>query len=432
MNENTPPSLPDAGPPAEKTPAPAGIAGLGAAVLAGTAASAPPEATEEGASAPTGASRPAETVSPAATPGSAATPGPADPSCRINPRWGSAAAGIAAERCATGRGGGSGHAAPPSGPGEGSGPAHPGGFAPRGGSWVWLPGGFAPERPWSERHPVLFWGGVLLLLLLVFCWGRFSSQFTGARGPSLAVIEVEGMILDATDTVSWIEDVRKDSSCLGAVVRINSPGGAVGPSQEIYAALKRLSESKPVVASMGALGASGGYYVALGADTIFANPSTLTASIGVKMQVPNFEGLMHTLGVSETTLTTGRLKDAGSSWRDMKPEEEAYLRGLIEDMYEEFIAAVARERNLPLADVRPLADGRAMTGRQAHAVRLVDELGDFYAAVETLKERCKAEDDIPLVQAPEKPVSLLVRLMESTMNAFLERKAAAEQPVFLY
>lgn len=300
------------------------------------------------------------------------------------------------------------------------------------GVWVWLPQGPGPKVPWSKRHPVLFWGGIIVLLGLAFAWGRVhgTSSFTG---PKIAVINIEGMILDSGPTVAWMEKIRKDPGYKGAVVRINSPGGAVGPSQELYAGIKRLAASKPVAASMGALAASGGYYVALGADELFAGPSTLTASIGVKMQLPNIEGLMRTIGVSEKTLSTGRLKDAGNAWREMSPEEEAYFRSILNDMFDEFVGTVAKERKMPLTEVRKLADGRAMTGRQALEAGLVDTLGDFHAALESVRERSNlAPGEAVLEEGPEKPASMLTDLLKSVLETAIGHSASVEQPLFMY
>jgi len=309
---------------------------------------------------------------------------------------------------------------------------------PSGGSWIWRPdhtqGGMERKRPWRNRHPVLFWGGALLLLFLVFGLGRLSGQDPFKRGPRIAVIQVDGMILDTEEIVAFIERVRKNSAFKGAVLRINSPGGAVGPSQELYAAVKRLNKYKPVVASLSTVAASGGYYVALGAHGIIAGPSSLTASIGVRMQVPNFEGLMRTIGISETTLTTGELKGAGSSWRDMKPEEESYFQALITDMYEEFISTVVRERQLSPEQARVVADGRAMTGRQALEAGLVDELGDFHAAVNKTKKLAgmEAGDKVTLVRGPDKRKRLISRLLGSALHALREESWAAQQLVFIY
>lgn len=371
---------------------------LGAAVAAAGAGAGPESRTTSGGS-------------PASAEAATAT-GSGDEKPPVNPKWGRAVAGQ-------------------SGGGAGAGPP-PGGSVPPGGAWVWFPQGVEQKRSWRKRHPILFWGGIILILLTVFGWGRLSKQDTLITGPKIAVINLEGLILDGGGVLTWIEDVGKDDSYKGAVVRINSPGGAVGPSQELYAAIKRLARSKPVVASMGALAASGGYYAALGADEILAGPSTLTASIGVKMQVPNIEGLMRTVGISEKTLATGKLKDAGSSWRAMSEEEESYFRALLTDMYDEFVETVARERELDPEKVKALADGRAMTGRQALAAGLVDALGDQFEAVRRVKERAGIIGKVRLVEGPEKPSSYLSDLLKSTLESVLNQRAAVEQPLFLY
>ena len=303
-----------------------------------------------------------------------------------------------------------------------------------GGAWLWLPQGVEPRRSWPKRHPVLFWGGVILLLLFIFSAGRLSTLDYPMLGNKLAIINVEGVILDSTKVVGWIEQVEKDETFKGALIRINSPGGAVGPSQEIYSALKRLQKIKPVVASMGALAASGGYYIALASDEIFAGPSTLTASIGVKMQVPNMEGLMRTLGISEKTLATGALKDAGSAWREMTPEEEAYFTALLEDMNEEFVMTVAKERDINTNRVRTLADGRAMTGRQAVRAGLVDSLGDQHDALVSLKGLCEIDVKAPvsLVPGPDTSAGFVKEFLLSLFRESMKESMVREQPVFLY
>lgn len=305
---------------------------------------------------------------------------------------------------------------------------------PDGGAWQWVPHGMEPKKPWRKRHPILFWGGVLLVLFLVFSFGRYGKDETPLSGPKIAVIALDGMILDSQRVVGFIDLVRGDSSIAGAVVRINSPGGGVGASQEIYAALKRLNTAKPLIASMGSVAASGGYYAALGAREIFAGPSSVTASIGVKMQIPNFQGLMKTVGVSEKTLTTGRLKDAGSSWREMTAAEESYFKALISDMYDEFVNTVAQERKVPVQQIRAIADGRAMTGRQALDAGLVDTLGDFYDALARVKSLCgiDAKEKVRLVKGPEDKVSYLNDLLGSVVRSAIQESQMAQQPIFMY
>ena len=404
--------------------------GLGGAVAAGRAAS---SQDDTGRVAPSGMDAERAAAAPGTggrSPQSSQSGQPGQPGEKgaPNPRWGRAAYGGASTEWA-----GQGSNAFPGAPGGGNVPPNvPPGMA-QGGAWLWLPRGVEQKRPWRKRHPVLFWGGVLLVLALVFGWGRMSGEESPLGGPKIAVINVDGIILDADDIVAFMEKVRKDDSYKGAVLRINSPGGAVGPSQEIYQAAKRLGAQKPLVASMGSLAASGGYYAALGAETILAGPSTLTASIGVKMQIPNIEELMRTIGISEKTLTTGALKDAGSSWREMSPEEEAYFMALLTDMYEEFIETVARERDMPLDKVRALADGRAMTGRQALAAGLVDGMGDRQEAVRRVKSMAGlAAEPVRLVSGPEKPGGYLSDLLKSAMNGVLNERAGMEQPRFFY
>jgi protease IV len=166
------------------------------------------------------------------------------------------------------------------------------------------------------------------------------------------------------------------------VIRINSPGGVVGPSQELYDALRRLRQGgKPVVASMGAVAASGGYYVAVAADRIYANPGTLTGSIGVIMQMANLEQLMKKVGVDYVVVKAGALKDVGNPARPMTPEERRVLQALLDDVHAQFIGAVAEGRKLDRAQVMQFADGRIFSGTQAKALQMIDELGGLEDAV---------------------------------------------------
>jgi protease-4 len=288
------------------------------------------------------------------------------------------------------------------------------------------------KKKWRRRHPVLFWTGLLTLVLALGHAAHWAVNGPLA-GPRIAVVNIDGLILDADDVTQWLETIRRDSSVLAVVVRVNSPGGAVTPSQELYRAIKRTAEIKPLVISMGAVAASGGYYAALGGREIFANPSTLTASIGVKLQIPNLEGLMRTIGITEKTLTTGNLKDAGSPFHSLSPEEDAYFQGLIRDMFEEFLATVILERKLSPEQARAVADGRAMTGRQALKAGLVDRIGDYRDALARAGELGQfppgAEPD--LVIGPEKPRSLVREILGVILDLRIDRSAAG-QPIFLY
>ncbi|MDR1490123.1 MAG: signal peptide peptidase SppA [Desulfovibrio sp.] len=303
---------------------------------------------------------------------------------------------------------------------------------PPGEAWLRVPLGPEPKKPWRKRHPFLFFLFLMVLLGAVFSAGVIIGDGKALK-PSIAVINLEGLILDSGAITRFIAKILADPNVKGAVLRINSPGGAVGPSQEIFASVKRLAHVKPLAASMGAVAASGGYYAALGAKKIFANPSTLTGSIGVKMQIPNLGGLLSTIGVSEKTLTTGKLKDTGNITREMRPEEEEYLRALLKDMYDEFVDSVSRERSLPKDRVLETADGRALTGRRALELGLVDEMGDINDALRYVQTQCGLLDgEFKIVYGPKKKTSLLAEFADALLETVVSRSREAEQVQFMY
>jgi protease-4 len=200
-------------------------------------------------------------------------------------------------------------------------------------------------------------------------------------GQKVAIVRIEGPIVDSKETIDEIKGYLKNSSVKAIVLRVDSPGGAVAPSQEIYEEVKRASKQKKVVASMGTVAASGGYYISSPATKVFANPGTLTGSIGVIMEIPNIEGLMDKIGVKTEVIKSGKHKDMASIFRKMKEEDRKILQGVIEDVHEQFIIAVAEGRRLPIEKVREIADGRVFTGRQAKEIGLVDELGNLEDAI---------------------------------------------------
>jgi protease-4 len=232
----------------------------------------------------------------------------------------------------------------------------------------------------------LFAFGVVLAIVL---WGDPAGLGLGGR---VAQVDVEGLIVDGDRVVRELRRYGDDPTIRAVVVRIQSPGGVVGPTQEIHDAVRDLRRrGKPVVASMGAVAASGGYYLAVAADRIVANPGTLTGSIGVIMQLPEVEGLLKKVGVRYEVLKAGRLKDAGSFSRPMAAEERAVLQGLLDDMHDQFITAVAEGRHLDAARVRVLADGRVYSGRQARDLGLVDALGGLEEAIRLAGELGQVE-----------------------------------------
>lgn len=221
----------------------------------------------------------------------------------------------------------------------------------------------------------------ILVLIIIISLSLVILQKNVSMGDKVALIRVEGAIIDSKDTVDQIKDFAKDPSTKAIVLRIDSPGGAVAPSQEIYEEVRKAMAKKKIVVSMGSVAASGGYYIASPASRIFANPGTLTGSIGVIMEIPNFEGLMNKLGIKTEVVKAGRHKDIASIFRGMKKEDREILQGVLDNVHDQFITAVAEGRKMLREDVKKIADGRVFTGEQALKAGLVDELGDLDDAV---------------------------------------------------
>ncbi len=211
----------------------------------------------------------------------------------------------------------------------------------------------------------------------------------------VGVVEVEGVIVDSKKIIEQLDDFHEDGSIKAIVLRINSPGGGVGPSQEIHDEVRRIDADKPVVVSMGSVAASGGYYIAAPARVIFANPGTITGSIGVIMEFTNVQELLEKIGLHSQVVKSGKHKDIGSPVRPMTEEDRALLQALIDDVHTQFVDSVAAGRQLEVQKVRTFADGRIFTGRQARELGLVDELGGLEAAIRkrrgTVRHRRQAE-----------------------------------------
>jgi protease-4 len=234
-------------------------------------------------------------------------------------------------------------------------------------------------------------GAAVLVVFVVTIWLLIAVTDDGLPGGAkVAVVEVEGIIgaeatrgLDTDGVIRVLGEYRDDPAVRAVVLRINSPGGVVAPTQEIFTAVRRLREAKkPVVASLGSVAASGGYYVAVAADRIYASPGTLTGSIGVVMQLANLEGLLKKVGVEYVVVKAGAYKDVGNMARAMTPEERRILQSLLDDVYDQFIGAVAEGRGLDPQAVRAFAEGRIYSGRQAQSLKMVDDLGGLEDAIE--------------------------------------------------
>jgi len=251
----------------------------------------------------------------------------------------------------------------------------------------------------------LVFGACFAVVLGVLIFGEPGVPSLG--GNRVALVEVEGLIIDADRTVREIGDYGEDASIRAIVVRIQSPGGVVGPTQEIYDAILRVRKrGKPVVASMGSVAASGGYYLAAAATRIVANPGTLTGSIGVIMQLAEIEGLLRKVGVRYEVIKAGRFKDSASFARPMTPEERAVLQAVLDDMHDQFVTAIAEGRGLAKDRVLAMADGRVYSGRMAKDLRLVDALGGLDEAVRLAGELGGVPGK-PRVVRPRRPWRLL-------------------------
>jgi len=216
---------------------------------------------------------------------------------------------------------------------------------------------------------------VLFIVLIVLSIVLVMFQKRIPLGDRIALIRIEGLIVDSKDTIDELKEYVKDPAVKAIVLRIDSPGGAVAPSQEIYREVKIAVEKKKVLVSMGSIAASGGYYIASPATRVIANPGTLTGSIGVIMEIPNVEGFMNKLGIKTEVVKSGRYKDMASVFRGIKEEEREVLQGVLDNVHEQFIKAVAEGRKMLPEDVKKIADGRIFTGEQALEVGLIDELG---------------------------------------------------------
>jgi protease IV len=262
-------------------------------------------------------------------------------------------------------------------------------------------------------------------------FGSGDAVLTSKEGVGL--IEVRGMILDSKETIRQLRYFLKQDAIKAVVLRVDSPGGIVAPSQEIYAEVKKFAVRKRIIVSMGSLAASGGYYISAPATMIYANPGTITASIGVILKLSNIESLMDKIGIKSHTLKTGKYKDSGSPLRDFTAEDRAMLQSVIDNTHQQFIKAVAEGRKLPLEDVRKIADGRILSGEQAMGYKLVDRLGTLQDAIEEAGKLAGISGEPELILPPKKKMhymDLLVEGAEGTFNGPLGRAAGGMKMMY--
>lgn len=276
------------------------------------------------------------------------------------------------------------------------------------------------RKPFGKALLIFLLGAGLLAALGAGVSSLLPGSVTGA-GEKLALVEISGPIGDSSEIVRQLAMYRRDEGIRGIILRVDSPGGAVAPSQEIYDEVVKARESgKLIYASLGNTAASGGYYIASPADRIFANPGTLTGSIGVIMAFSNVEELIGKIGLRPEVIKGGKFKDTGSPVRAMSPEERKLLQDVVDDVHKQFIEAVAKGRNMDIREIEKIADGRILTGRQAYALKLVDELGGLEKTTEQLAEKLGITG-LPKIIQEKKPVNFLQLLMESSISKFISQ-----------
>jgi len=276
-----------------------------------------------------------------------------------------------------------------------------------------------------KKHPILIAFLILIVIcavffLMVFALSRFGDQYTYVwGGDKIGVIEIEGTIFQAEPVIEKIIKFRKSKSVKAIILRINSPGGAVAPSQEIYQEVKKTCKEKTVVVSVESVAASGGYYIACAADEIIANPGTLVGSIGVILQIENIEELLKKIGLSRKVIKSGKYKDIGSMTRKMTAEEEAMLQEFSDDIYGQFIDAVVEGRNIKREEVLKLADGRIFSGAQAIKLGLIDKLGNLQDAISITGEMVGIKGEPRTIYPKKKKPSIFDFIFEESSKSII-------------
>ena len=279
----------------------------------------------------------------------------------------------------------------------------------------------------SRRHPYLFFMiamtatlcSFIILLSLIFKVSGARTQFVSSE--KVGVVEVTGVILDSKEIIENIKTFREDKGVKAIVLRIESPGGGVGPSQEIFHEVRKTIKKKKVVASMGAVAASGGYYIAAGTNGIVANPGTITGSIGVIMGYTNFQEVFRKIGLTPVVIKSGEFKDIGSPVREMTEKEKKILQNFVERIHRQFVNDASKGRGIDFEKMMALADGRIFSGEEAKELGLIDRLGNLEDAVEWAGRLAGIKGKVSTVYPEEKGISMLRELMDSSVNQLIER-----------
>lgn len=270
---------------------------------------------------------------------------------------------------------------------------------------------------------------IIVVRAVLVMSGTGSISKTVIKKDSIAVIDIDGGIFGSSEIIEQLKELKDNPLVKGIVIRVNSPGGAVTPSMEIYDYI--LTLGKPVYAAMGTVAASGGYLISLAADSIYAEPSTITGSIGVIMNLVNTQELMDKIGIKSVVLKSGAYKDSGSSSREMTEGDKKVLNAVLMDMYNQFVDIVSKRRGLKRDEVLKLADGRIYTGRMAEKVNLVNELGSWRTAAENMKKNKFNNAQLDIIEIPRKK-TFLEELASSVLPFDMKSSFGMKDSQFLY
>ncbi len=295
------------------------------------------------------------------------------------------------------------------------------------------------------RSRTLLWvliggGAFFLFVLAVFTLVYLALHAGGADagiggfGDRIGVVDLDGVILSPQPVVGQLKKFADDSSIKAIILHVNSPGGGVAASEEIYREVKRIhnEKKKRIVVSIETVGASGAFYIASASDKIYADQGSIVGSIGVIAQWVNYGDLLKWAKLKDVVLKTGEFKDTGNPSRDLTPAEQAYMQSLIDNMFGQFVKAVADGRGLKFEDVKSIANGKVWTGEQAMSMKLIDSVGDFEAAVEDTAKSVGIKGEPTLVH-PERDRKTLMDLLLGDVSQFLPgREKMLEQQVGFY
>lgn len=279
----------------------------------------------------------------------------------------------------------------------------------------------------ARRHPFLFFvmaitSCITLIFLGFIGLAHIGTRFLGhqdqfsSSGGNIGIVEVTGPILSSREIIEQIRDFRENRNIKAIIVRIDSPGGGIGPSQEIYRELMKTRESKHLVASMGSVAASGGYYIACATQGIVANPGTITGSIGVIMEYANIMEIARKIGISPVVVKSAEFKDMGSPLRELRENEKKILQDLVDELHLQFVTDAAQARGMEAEEIGRLADGRVYTGKKALELKLVDRLGNLDDAVQWAGELAMIQDELKPVYPRQDQLSLIRKFAQTLLK----------------